>query len=666
MFRRPVKLLPISEFYEQHWQRESLTTEFLFSKARPHFFFAVTDRGQYCQVLRQKFPSLSNEIIAGADRVIANRVDMLGSGVTDLGAKINWHLDFKDGYAWELQHYSRIKIVDLDNTADVKIPWELSRFQFVTTLGQAYWFTGDEKYAAKFIALVEDWIKDNPVDEGVNWTCSMEIAIRAVNLIWGLYFFGGSQQMSTEFVRKLVQQLYYHALHIERNLEIIAPGANSNHLTSNYLGLFYCGLLFPEFDRSQRWLRMGREGLEEEMQSQVFDDGADFECSLSYHRLVLEMFLSASLLGCANGVKFSDNYRRRLKMMLHFSTSVTGPSGLVPAIGDNDDGFIVKLVSDNPHDHRPLIDVGLTALGEAVPRSIDPSPERLWYLGRESMNRVNDGAELPSELHSSSGYAVARNNNFHLLFNCVEIPSGCLAGHKHNDLLSFTLEIDKRQLLIDHGTACYTGDYILRNRSRSTAMHNTLTFDNSEQNRFFNRRLFYMCADAKVSRKMFTDTGAIVILSAAHSGYERLPSKMEHQRTIYCHLEERTVLIIDELIGTDSVAHNIVRSFLTPLMTIDRIGASSLFIQAEEDCGLWMSFMLNNASELTVEESEQYPRYGLVRPAMRIVCRHTSSLPARFETLISYGSEPSDGGELYSAASAERPHPAHQIVGVPA
>ena len=52
---------------------------------------------------------------------------------------------------------------------DVKVPWELSRFQHLNILGQAYVLTRDNKYAEEFADQITDWIKNNPVCFGVNW-----------------------------------------------------------------------------------------------------------------------------------------------------------------------------------------------------------------------------------------------------------------------------------------------------------------------------------------------------------------------------------------------------------------------------------------------------------------------------------------------------------------
>ena len=60
-------------------------------------------------------------------------------------------------------------------------------------------------------------------------------------------------------------------------------------------------------------------------------------------------------------------------------------------------------------------------------------------------------------------------------------PHGFMnGGHAHADALSLTLTVSGRPLLIDPGTASYV-DSVLRDRFRSTAMHNTVVVDGRPQ-----------------------------------------------------------------------------------------------------------------------------------------------------------------------------------------
>ena len=80
----------------------------------------------------------------------------------------------------------------------------------------------------------------------------------------------------------------------------------------------------------------------------------------------------------------------------------------------------------------------------------------------------------PSTALTGSGYYVSRTTRGdHLVFDAG--PHGFLnGGHAHADALSCTLSIAGRPVLIDPGTGTYTMDRELRDRLRSSMMHNTV------------------------------------------------------------------------------------------------------------------------------------------------------------------------------------------------
>ena len=78
---------------------------------------------------------------------VERRVDLLGSGPTELGTPVDWLCDFKTGRRWEPAYARRIEYANLDEPSDVKVPWELSRMQWLIPAAQAYALTGDERYA---------------------------------------------------------------------------------------------------------------------------------------------------------------------------------------------------------------------------------------------------------------------------------------------------------------------------------------------------------------------------------------------------------------------------------------------------------------------------------------------------------------------------------------
>ena len=65
--------------------------------------------------------------------------------------------------------------------ADMKYPWELSRSQHWITLAQAWQLTRESRFAREIANELDDFIEANPVGIGINWTCTMDVAIRAAN-----------------------------------------------------------------------------------------------------------------------------------------------------------------------------------------------------------------------------------------------------------------------------------------------------------------------------------------------------------------------------------------------------------------------------------------------------------------------------------------------------
>src|SRR5205807_42473 len=109
------------------------------------------------------------------------------------------------------------------------------------------------------------------------------------------------------------------------------------------------------------WARTGRDGVLSCMREQVTADGVDYENSIPYHRLVLEMLISSHLLADRNGRPFPPHFCSLLERMLDYVHHYTRPDGLAPVIGDCDDGRLLILndyFSWRPQDHRYLLAVG--------------------------------------------------------------------------------------------------------------------------------------------------------------------------------------------------------------------------------------------------------------------------------------------------------------------
>lgn len=316
------------------------------------FFFHPRNQKDFFLNLLGKTQS-EDSMLSEAQDVVENRFETLGSGKTYLGETINWQRDFKSGKVWDLQPPSRLDIMDLQNPSDVKVPWELSRFHQVWWLGKAYWLTHDERYALKFVELVESWIANNPPGLGVNWAVAMEVAIRAANWIAAYYLFCESKSIPPRFWISFFKSLYVHGVFIDNHLEY--SWRNGNHLLSNLAGLVMLGIFFKNSKFGSDWLARGKAILEKEMLEQVSPDGVDYEKSTSYQRLVAELFYTPVVLCLRNRVEFSPVFMKRLERMMEFTQTYLRPDGSIPLFGDADDGRLYRFsMKDDINDHRHI------------------------------------------------------------------------------------------------------------------------------------------------------------------------------------------------------------------------------------------------------------------------------------------------------------------------
>ncbi|MFJ9383234.1 alginate lyase family protein [Peribacillus sp. NPDC101481] len=465
------------------------------------YFIDIEDKDTIVQRINEL--TIIDDIIRDADKICSHTFNLLGSGDVKLGKYLPWNKDFKTNFVWENKFNKDIKIVDFSNKADVKVPWELSRFQHLFTLGKAYWVTGDEKYAVEFKDEIEDWIEMNPVEMSVNWTCTMDVGIRAVNWIAASFFFKKSRSIDKNFWLEFNKSLYLHGRFITKNLENKSVHTG-NHYLSNIVGLVWLGLYFDSFtvndvnrkNNPKKWLEFGLSELEKEMFVQNNPDGTNYEASTSYHRLVTELFLLTTILCNKNNIHFSKDYMIRLEKMCDFIMNITKPNGLSPIIGDADDGRLLILSNYSNwirNDFRHLLGIA----GELFER------DDFRYYGKEYREdtlwihkNFKKDVEIPKPLTSieyrDGGYFILRNKRVYCCIRCGELSFRGEGVHSHNDQLSFELNVDGEDFIVDPGTYIYTADYKMRNLFRSTSMHNTVQIEDFEQNDFEEKNLFNM------------------------------------------------------------------------------------------------------------------------------------------------------------------------------
>jgi len=467
-------------------------------------------------------PFARARILRRANELLAHRFDLLGSGPTDLGPTISWQQDFKSGRAWPDVHISRVPIV-LASGADIKVPWELSRCQHLPLLAAAHRLSGDYRFLEELGAQLSSFAATNPVEFGADWACTMDVAIRAANWLAALCMALPAAR-EAPWLEPALASLLLHCRFIHSHLEW--GEIRGNHYLSDVVGLLVACAPFCGSAEGRAWAVWATGELEREMCHQVRDDGCDHEASISYHRLVTELFLCGTQAAdtlCPGTL--SDGYRERLARMLNFVADYTRPDGLTPQMGDADDGRFLPLCSygADPRDHSHL------------------------YAQAGRPKRVGSGHAA----YPRGGWFVMRHGELWSIVRCGDVGLGGIGAHAHNDQLSFELSVGRQPVIVDPGSYLYTADARARNAFRSTSAHSTLSIGGGEQNELRSDYLFSLPEQTHARLLRFETDGPHAIFEGEHSGFWELARGLLHRRELRFDGEQGVVRIADTVLGAN-------------------------------------------------------------------------------------------------------------------
>lgn len=467
-------------------------------KTRDKFFTEAFDKTKRAELIKK---SISVEKrLRDADNICKGRLHFLGKEL-ELAYPGKWNRDPVTGIAWPKVFYSKINRTGVREKCDIKHVWEMNRHQFLIILGTAYWLTGNEKYAEKASQIISDWIDDNRYNCGVNWTSSLELAVRAISWIWTIHLCRESNIFKDDLIKKIIRSLYQHGKYIEKHLSVFS--SPYNHLIGEIAALHLIGSLFPQIRNAEKWETFGWSALEDQIEKQFYPDGMSVEQASFYHHFTLGFYLQAVLLRRLNNKPISKKVLNRLEKALEFSFYLVMPDGTLPMIGDVDNARSLYFSSDHSWDFRGFLSLGAVLFNRADFKSVCKGmpEEALWLLKDDDLDYyVNMDGNEPEKKSASfprSGYFIMRNawktDSSYLCFDCGEIADGLSsaeipsAAHGHADALSFNLSVFGKPFLIDGGFCTYFGDYEWHRYFRHEEAHNTLKIGNNRQADFCGR-----------------------------------------------------------------------------------------------------------------------------------------------------------------------------------
>ncbi len=551
---------------------------YLKSRERPFWFSNWRDRRDphyrhEVELVRVGDDAISHVDLKIADKAVANTLTSCDVEHV-FGQTINWELNPIDYREWT---------------------WQLSRHPYWVTLGQAYWKTGDEKFARAFVRQMRHWVLNVLVpvgEDGNTWkhgarmgspntNCwrTIECGIRA-GQTWpyAFFYFLPSVAFSDEAICLMLRSMVEHARHLLRWPQ------TGNWLTMEGNGLYHLGVLFPEFKESAEWRRVAMERLYRELDNQVYLDGAQVELSSSYHQVSLRNFVMAYNLGCLNGQPIPPDYVAKLERLYDYDLYLAMPDLRMPALNDGD-----------WTDIRPW-----------MKNALEFFPERKDFQWAASGGSQGERPTTLSTAFPYAGHFVMRSgwdqDDAYLLFDGG--PFGY--GHQHEDKLNIVVYAEGRVHLTDPGNYPYDGSqwrrYVL-----STRAHNTVLVDGLEQNQQGRPREDYLVS-APLPHTWVSNSSFDYASASYDDGYGTQKLKtVTHTRAVLF-VKPDVWIVTDFLQAMDGASHRYETLFHLDSIKVDVVGNGKSVETCNRDAGnLGIYGIVPEGTELDVVSGQEDP-----------------------------------------------------------
>ncbi len=426
--------------------------------------------------------------------------------------------------------------------------WEKNRHHHLTLLSLAYCISKEEKFAEEVKNQIFSWIEENPYLIGINWTHPLESAIRMISWVWCERLLRNSKHYDVLFNSKshVWTSIYLHQKFIAATYS--RGSSANNHLIGEMAGLYIVSTAFPCYDESDKWQKLSKQILENEIVKQTFSSGCNKEQAFSYQIFVIEFLLLAAIEAKNSKDLFSSHYLELLKKMIEIVPLMTDVGGNLPRYGDGDEGMVVQLQPINNNRVNWIYQIANQFLNASVPVPQENmlASQVLGFQKSESLEKRIPVSGSYAWKDSGIYSLVSSRGSPDELFVLADAgPHGYLSisAHGHSDALSFTLSASGIPFIVDPGTYAYLGNNKWREYFKSTRAHNTLIVDNQEQSESQGPFLWKTKANGFVKEWETYKNGAKLV--AFHDGYKKIG--VIHQRTF--ELKNEKLIISDEIQG---------------------------------------------------------------------------------------------------------------------
>ena len=350
-------------------------------------------------------------------------------------------------------------------TGDLSWTCHLNRQEFYRALGQAYWLTGDERYARKLVDLLTGWIGHSHHGRS-RWGSAEFFEYQALGPIAWTYFFNEALQFladspSLTAHHFCVIQAWLTTDNVDR---LVVDPREGNQLMGTACSMLYTGALLPEFRDASGWVEQGDRRLARFLGDAVYPDGGFAEATFSYNWGSSISMMYAWIMAQKNGIALQSVTRERLLPIAEYFVLTARPDWQWPWTGDGGRGSACNLV-------RKIL--------ELFPACETPELRHFASRGRQGTAPARSSAWF-----AWPGYCVMKDRyapDANYLFFDVG-PTGIV--HYHADKLAVEVSAFGRSLLEDIGIHTYSTDekeWPQQRLATATWGHNSVTVDGGSQ-----------------------------------------------------------------------------------------------------------------------------------------------------------------------------------------
>ena len=442
--------------------------------------------------VRQTFGDKAT-ILQQADALLAGEFTFFSYQSVQLPVPPKWRCTpegFEAGDAFT--HWS--SIADFNPAiGDIKLVWELSRFDWLLVLARAFCHSGNSLYLDTLNNWLTNWCRENPVNGGPNWKCGQEASMRMMQTLLAAFLLGEHSEPQ----QVLVDFVLAHCRRINPTLRY-AMAQDNNHGTSEAAALFIAGAWLKQFPvglvattdmrEAERFARIGRKWLENRAKKLIEPDGSFSQYSVNYHRVMLDTFSMAEFWRQQLAEPaFSPAFYQKAKAATEWLQIMTSPdSGDFPNLGANDGARLFVLSDTDYRDFRPSVQLASSLFNKERVYPAGSWDEPLAWLGIQVKGVCQH--ERKSRLFDQGGYCFLSEPGSGIELY-VRYPRFRFRPSQA-DVLHLDLWHRGKNIIRDAGSFSYNTEEPWQSYFPGTEGHSTVQFDNRDQMPRLSRFLF--------------------------------------------------------------------------------------------------------------------------------------------------------------------------------